>query len=895
MKLRARAPRLVRRILAVLRWRAQDDEMNREMAFHIEAMTREFVRSGMSEADAARAARRQFGSVLRHREAGHDVRTAHLDQLADDIKSGFRQLVNARSFAFVAIVTLALGIGVNAAVFAVVKSVLLDGLPYADSDRLVRIYGGTATQAQGRGPLSAGTINDIGVRQQSFESLSGFTDIAIEAVYGSDTGPQITTITWVEPPFFDTLGVAMLRGRAFRGDDAVNGLVTLSGGGLAQDAGSPVILSHPAWTRLFATDPNVVGRDVRINGIPRTIIGVLPRGFIGPMGPVDFYLAFDRTPVVANPIAARRAQWLGLIGRVKPGLSQDAATREVEQIWSQLVREYPADNGTLSTSAMPLRDAMVGDTRLPLLVLMASAALVLLITCANLAATMLSRAISRRREFAVRTALGAGRVRLVRQLLTESTVMAMTGGVAGVLLAMLALDGIRDLASRALPVHADPSLDWGAMLVTTMIALGTGLVFGIAPAIAIGRADAHSTLRDESRGSSESPRSRRLRGVLVAAQLALCVSLLVGCGLLTRSLWAMTGASLGFEPEGVLTGVIQLPARDYDADARIQFRRQFEERVRALSGVESVATATSVPTLIRQRSGVTLEGTPSSQAQPFVLSTVVSDDYFRTLRIPLLQGRTFDAQERRDSPPTAVISESMARRFWPNGNAVGSRLRMGPDPKSPLIEVVGIVGDVRNDLARPDAEPLAYASTRQLPVPIVTFLVRTKGDPLALVRPIERELATLDRGLPLQQVRSLPAVLGAGVAGRRLPVLLMTGFGALALLLASVGVYSLFASMTAAREREFGVRLALGSRPVALATLVLKQGAVWIAAGLATGAFGIALVVRLVRDLLYGVTPFDPMTVGVSVGIPVACATIALLIPLRRATRIDAAVALRAQ
>jgi hypothetical protein len=278
-----------------------------------------------------------------------------------------------------------------------------------------------------------------------------------------------------------------------------------------------------------------------------------------------------------------------------------------------------------------------------------------------------------------------------------------------------------------------------------------------------------------------------------------------------------------------------------------------------------------------------------------VLATVVSDDYFRTLHIPLRQGRTFDAQERVDSPRTIVISESMAKRFWPNGNAVGSRLRMGPDPESPLLEVIGIVGDVRNDLARADAEPIAYASTRQLPVPIVTFLVRTTGDPLSLVRPIERELAVLDRGLPLQQVRTLPTVLGAGVAGRRLPVLLMTGFGALALLLASVGVYSLFASMTAAREREFGVRLALGSRPSAIAALVLRQGVVWIAAGLAVGAVGIVVVVRLVGDLLYGVSPFDPITVGVSVAILVVCATIALLVPLRRATRVDAAVALRAQ
>ena len=464
------------------------------------------------------------------------------------------------------------------------------------------------------------------------------------------------------------------------------------------------------------------------------------------------------------------------------------------------------------------------------------------------------------------------------------------------LLATLALDRVRNLAKGILPVYADPSLDWLAIMVTAAIALGTGLLFGIAPALSIGGADAQDTLRDESRGSSEGPHSQRLRGTLVAGQLALCVSLLVGAGLLTRSLWAMTGASLGFEPEQVLTGVIQLPARDYnEPQTRIRFRQQFEERIRALPGVTSAATATSVPTAVRQRMGVSPEGTADTEAQPFVLSTVVSDDYFRTLDIPLRQGRAFSAQDRPGSPPVIVVSESMARRFWPNGNAIGSRLRLGPDRNSPLIEVIGIVGDVRNDRARPDPEPMAYGTTRQVPAPIVTFLVRAQGDPLALVKPIERELAALDRGLPLQQVMTLPARLGQGLTTRRLPVLLMTAFGTLALLLATVGVYSLFASMAAAREREFGVRMALGSRPRAIAALVLRQGIGWIAAGLAMGAFGIVIVGRLVRDLLYQVEPFDPATVGVSVAVLVVCATIALLIPVRRATRVDAAVALRAQ
>ena len=474
--------------------------------------------------------------------------------------------------------------------------------------------------------------------------------------------------------------------------------------------------------------------------------------------------------------------------------------------------------------------------------------------------------------------------------------LALAGGAIGLLVAVVILDVLRDVALPALPVHTRLSLDWGALLATGLLAMCTGLAFGVAPAMSVDQTNAQSTIHDESRGASEGRRSQRVRGLLVAGQMALCVSLLVGAGLLARSLWAMTNQSLGIDPEGVLTGVVQLPAREYPSpEQRILFREQFEERLRALPGVSAVAIATSLPTAVRQRSGVTPEGTSPDTAQPFVLTTAVSDDYFRLLGIPLRQGRTFDAQDRPDTPRTIVISESMARRFWPEGNAIGSRVRLGPDPNSPLITVVGIVGDVRNDRSRPDAEPMAYGSSRQLPVPLLMFLVRTTADPLSLARPIERELTAMNPGLPVQRVMTLPMLLDQGLTGRRLPVLLLTAFGLLALLLASVGVYAMFASLAASREREFGVRLALGSRPAAIAGLVLRQGIGWMAAGLGVGAFGVLLVIRLVGDLLYGVQRFDPVTLALSVAVLVGCATIALLVPLLRAVRTDAAVALRAQ
>lgn len=871
-------------------------EVEDEIAFHVEERARELVARGMDAAAARAKALREFGDVREARAELEQIGRRRLrharclswwSDLRQDLRYGVRSALRSPLFSVLAVTTLALGIGANAAVFGVVKSVLLDALPYADAERLVRVYGRLLDGSLERGALSAGTVDDIGERQQSFESLAAFEGFAQDAVYSDDDRPRVAKRAYVEPDFFRTLGVPAALGRAFHADDAVG------------DTARVVLLTHAVWQRLFAGDPGVLGRDVRINGIARTVVGVLPRDFVGPMGEVDFYFPLDLGPTLRNPISVRRSHWLGLVGRLKPGISHEAARRELTAIAADLAREYPEDNGSIGVTAMPLRDAMVGDTRAPLLVLMASAALVLLITCANLAGALLSRAISRRKEFAVRVALGAGRGRLVRQLLTESTVLGLAGGAAGLLLATLALDMLGGPALQVLPAYTDLSMDGGAVLVTVVLALCTGFAFGLTPVLSLRRSDPQATLRDETRGASEGRYSRRVRGMLVAGQIALCVSLLSGAGLLARSLWAMTGSPLGFDPNGVLTAAVQLPSRDYPTrEERAHFHEHFAERLRDLPGVVAAATGSSVPTAVMSRMGFTIGGMPPppDDAQPFVLYATVSDDYFSTLRIPLRQGRTFEAQDHAEAPPTVMISESMARRYWPAGEALGTRIRMGPDRDSPLMEVVGIVGDVRNDPARPDAEPMAYRSSRQAPWPIASLLVRTEGDPLVLVKSIERELATLDPRIPLDRVITLRALLGEGLASRRLPVMLMTAFGALALLLASVGVYTMFAAMAAAREREFGLRMALGSSPRNIAVLVLRQGAVWMAAGLGGGALGIVVVARLMlRDLLYGVSWFDPVALGLAVATLLACATVALLVPVRRATRVDPAATLQAQ
>ena len=873
--------------------RPPQTEVDDELAFHVEERVREYERRGMSPEAARAAAMERLGDLngvrrecaqLLEQDRRAEARRDWFDDLRQDLRFGLRAMLREPLFTLLAIATLALGIGANAAVFGVVKSVLLDALPYADADRLVRIHGRFLDGSNERGALSAGTASDITARQRSFTGVAAFNGMPGESVYSSGADAQVVKIWWVEPRLFQVLGVSPAMGRPLRDEDA------------RRDTIRTVLVSHAAWQRLFGGDPEAVGRQVRLNGIERTVGGVLPRDFVGPGGEADFYYPLDYTPVLQNAVAARGSHWLGMVGRLKPGVSFDMARRELSALGADLAREHPRDLASFGIATYPLRDALVGETRTPLLVLMASAALVLLITCANLAGALLSRTISRRKEFAVRVALGAGRGRLVRQLLTESTVLALAGGAAGVALAMAALGFLRSLATSALPAYAELSLDTGAVIVTSLVALATGIAFGLAPALSVGRFNPQGTLRDETRGASESRRSRRLRGALVAGQIALCVSLLAGAGLLVRSLEAMMSSPLGFDPRGVATVMVQLPNATYRTDAaRVQFHEALEERLRGLPGVTEVATTASLPTDVVQHNGIFVVGAPPppNDAVPFVLYSPVSDGYFRALSIPMLSGRPFGPQDRLDSPPVMIVSQAMARQFWPKGNAIGAQVRMGPDPQSTPFTIIGIAGDVRNDPARADAEPMAYGSARQEARPSVALLIRTSGNPTAILGALRREVSAIDKGVPLRNPGTLAAFLDERLVGRRLPVVLMSAFGVLALVLASVGVYAMFASMAAAREREFGVRVALGSTPRGIAALVIRQGAVWMGAGLMVGALGVFFVSRSLRELLFGVQPLDPIALGAAVLVLILFAIVALLVPVRRATRVDPVKVLR--
>lgn len=867
-------------------------EVDDELQFHLEKRIQANVARGMSPDDARRAALDRFGDMRGVRETCAELLIAErkaearrdwLDDLRQDLRFAFRSAVRAPLFTLLAVATLALGIGANAAVFGVVKSVLLNALPYRDAGRLMRVTSPIRAGGDARGSLSAGTISDTRERQRSFESLAAW-QAPRDVVYSGETSAEVVKAMWIEPNMLATLGVSPARGGGFRDEDA------------RRDTTNVVMLSHRVWQRLFSGDPSVIGRTIRLNGLPRTVVGILPRDFVAPESNVDFYLPLGVALFMRDPISVRGSHGFGMLGRLKPGVAPEAAVRELNGIGAELEKLYAKDNLGIGLTAQPIRDAMVGDTRAPLIVLLASAALVLLITCANLAGALLSRTISRRKEFAVRVALGAGRGRLVRQLLTESVMLSAAGGIAGIGLAMAGLAALRGLALTVLPSYADLTLDTTAVIVTFALALLTGVAFGLGPALSVGRSDPQKTLRDQTRGASESNATRRVRGLLVAGQIALCVSLLAAAGLLARSLWAMTSADPGFNANGLLTFTLQLPGAKYGTpESRVLAHDQLEQRLSAIPGVTATAAMSQLPTKVANSNGLFIQDQPwgPNEPVPFILTVRASDSYFKTLGISLRAGRTFASSDRADVPPVIVINEAMAQRYWPKGNAVGARIHIGPpNPTAPWITVIGVVSNVRNDPTHFLPEPMMFIPLRQEPYG-ETFVVRTPNDPASLTSAVRRAIGEVDPSVPMYDIATVQSVIADGFAPRRLPAVLMGAFGLLALLLASVGVYAMFANMAAAREREFGVRVALGSTRAAIAALVLRQGGVWMMLGLAVGGFGVTMAASLLRAQVHGIPPFDPVAIGLAVVTLLVCAGAALLVPVRRATRVDPITVLR--
>lgn len=812
-----------------------------------------------------------------------------MDRLIADVAYAARRLVRAPSFTAIALLTLALGIGVNTAIFSLIRAVVLRPLPYAESERLVMIWG-----SRERGettwlsvPELLGYRGDIDV----FDDVAAYAATAANLTGGDQ--PERVVAAAVTPNLFGVLGASSYAGRAFHpsADAAV--------------IDDQVVLGHGLWQRRFGSRTDVVGQSIQVNGRARTVIGVMPAGF---KLPLDFGDTRATELWIPLDLAPQAGSWgdhsfIG-IARLRPGVEPaqaDAAMRGLEERW---VREGHWSNRSLSgRRAVPLQDLVLGDVRHALLLLFGAVGVILLIACANVANLLLARADERHREMSVRTALGASRGRLMGQLLTESVMLSLLGALLAVAVAYAGIRGLVALAPQGIPRVEELRLDGVVLAFTLLLAVATGIIFGVAPALQLSRDDVARAVRESGRAQTGGRGRQRIRDVLAVTQIALSVVLLIGAALLMRSLMELRRIDLGFRASNALTVRTALPEATYPDDASvIRFYRTLRRELAALPGVEAVGGTRLLPLsgTIGDWS-ITLEGRPRvPEENPNGDWQVVTPGYFETMGMTLVRGRSLLETDEENAPIVAVINETMAARYWPNENPIGRRFHLGTSGR-PWITVVGVVAAVKHNAITEGARAEMYvphaqwsaagASARRA----MTFVLRTRNDPLALLGYVRQAVRSLDPNLPLSDVRTLEGVASDALSRPRFTTLLLTLFAAVALSLATIGIYGVISLLVARRRQEIGIRLALGARPTTILGMVMTRALVLAATGVAFGLTAAALLGRVIASLLYGVTPFDIATFAVVPLLLAAVALLAALVPATRAAAVDPALTLRAE
>ena len=800
--------------------------------------------------------------------------------LWQDLRYGARMLLKNPGFTLIAVITLALGIGANALIFSVVNAVLLRPLPFKEPERLIMIRETKIPQFP-EFSVSPGNFLDWKRRNTVFERLVAINTPSFNLI-GTGDPEQISGMR-VTDGFFAMLGAKPELGREFLPEED------------QPDRNNVVILSHGLWQRRFGGDPKIINQTITLSGRIYTVIGVMPATFSFGGRETALWTPMGFT---SDDAQNHGGHFLSAIGQLKPGAKLEQARSEMSAIAGQLAQEYPDANAGWNVKLLPLQEFIVRSVETALLVLLGAVAFVLLIACANVANLLLARAAGREKEIAIRTALGAGRARIVRQLLTESALLALAGGVAGLLLAKWGTDLLLKLAPQNLPRMSDVSLDGRALAFTAAVTLLTGLIFGLVPALQASKPNLTETMKDAGgRGSTEGGRRQFVRGSLVVLEMASALLLLVGAGLLIKSFWRLQRIDPGFNPNNALTASVTLPSRKYpEENQQSAFFQQLLEKVRALPGVQAAGASNVVPLGGDYVLGFVIEGRPplppgAGQSTNYY---AVSADYFKAMGIPLLRGRVFTEQDTRNSTRVAVISESMAKRVFPNEDPIGKRIHVTNGP-TVFREIVGIVGDVKHYGLDQDTTLQTYEPYTQQPFSFMTLVVRTAGDPTNLTSAIRNQVLSIDKEQPVSGVRTLEQRVSTSIAQQRFSMLLLGVFAAVAMVLAAVGIYGVLSYAAAQRTHEIGIRMALGARAGNVLKMVIGQGMKLALAGVALGSGAALALTQLMKRLLFGVTAADPMTYVVIALSLTLVALFACWIPARRAAKVDPMVALRVE
>ena len=806
--------------------------------------------------------------------------------LIPDLRVAFRMLRKKPAFAIAALLNLALGIGVNTAIFSVVNAVLLQPLPYTEPNQLVFIWDTARDKAEKLTyPVSSPNFRDWQENNNVFASMSAYSFDYFNLV-GQDK-PERLFAAYVSPNFLTTLGVTPALGRSFSS---------------SEEQSSEVIVSNSLWKRRFASNPQLDGQPLTINGRAYTVIGVLPAEFQIPrqvslgvvaMDDVDLLVPISvlasTEPATVNE---RGRHFLTAIARVKPGVGIEQAGSAMTAIASGLGQRYPEANANFTVHLVPVHEQITGSIRPALLLLLGAVGLVLLIACSNVANLLLARYAGRQKEFAIRAALGARAGRLLQQLFTESLLLGFIGGALGLLLAVAATRALVASNLSDIPRILQTGVDARVLGFTVLISLLTSVLFALAPALQYIRPNLNKTLKDGERSASTAPLSRRLRSVLVVTEMALALMLLVGAGLLIRSFSRILAVDMGFNPRNVSTTEIFLPPDKYSTPAQfISFHSSLMEKLRNEAGVESAATVNILPLKGTRAVSIGVEGQPEPPPGQEVLVSqrIVSPAYFSAMAIPLRQGRIFTDHDTADSPPVVVISQSLAQKFWGQENVVGKRVTMGPKAS----EIVGVVGDVKEASVEDATNPEVYLPYQQQPWPVFTLVLRSSGDPKNLVGIIQRDVAAIDKDQPLGKSAPMEEVLADKLAQRRLNVLLLGVFGGVALLLALVGIYGVISYTVTQRKHELGLRMALGAQPHHILKLIVGQGMSLALIGIGIGLAGAFILSRYLTSMVYEISVTDPITFAGSALLLVLAAFIACYLPARKALKVYPMDALR--